>query len=535
MRSLLVILLGLFAVSPLAAQEDLQLEAARNAASTGDHARAVDLYKEAFADSDQLADDWSHELGTELTWADRPAEAIPWFERRLEAWPVDIDARLGLARALSWTDQLEEAWFQYRIVYYIDEGNLEARRGEARMLAWMDQLEESLERYDAILEDHPGDVETRIEHAQVINWRGEHFRAARLYEEILQDDPGNPQAMVGLAQALRWSGHERQAMLTLDPIREYPTASPLYRDLQFAARPYIEPATGWSQDSDALEVFSTELAWQGTSRVEALRNPRSRFGLVHERLWQPDQPDVENYGLSFGGAGKTSLRTTLNAYVGLRRFTSDGVINGSDQTGDLGWNLLTWDAWWTWLARRDVRVDVSTDRNYVQTHRAIGNGITLTRLGVSSDWRLSDEWTLSGILRQGFYNDGNSRTDGQVRARWQREGEWSYFVSPRLSAFWVSEPQDNGYWNPDDFRAAGLDLGISRTFARRWTPRAGVSVAREWEDGDGYGTFAYSVGVNWRISRTWEFDLGAGASDSRLSTSSGYARDWAGLSLRWRY
>jgi hypothetical protein len=182
-----------------------------------------------------------------------------------------------------------------------------------------------------------------------------------------------------------------------------------------------------------------------------------------------------------------------------------------------------------------VRVDVSTDRNYVQTHRAIGNGITLTRLGVSSDWRLSDEWTLSGILRQGFYNDGNSRTDGQVRARWQREGEWSYFASPRLSAFWVSEPQDNGYWNPDDFRAAGLDLGISRTFARRWTPRAGVSVAREWEDGDGYGTFAYSVGVNWRISRTWEFDLGAGASDSRLSTSSGYARDWAGLSLRWRY
>jgi tetratricopeptide (TPR) repeat protein len=269
MRSLLVILLGLFAVSPLAAQEDLQLEAARNAASTGDHARAVDLYKEAFADSDQLADDWSHELGTELTWADRPAEAIPWFERRLEAWPVDIDARLGLARALSWTDQLEEAWFQYRIVYYIDEGNLEARRGEARMLAWMDQLEESLERYDAILEDHPGDVETRIEHAQVINWRGEHFRAARLYEEILQDDPGNPQAMVGLAQALRWSGHERQAMLTLDPIREYPTASPLYRDLQFAARPYIEPTSNRPRDGPRTPMRwrSSLPNWPGRARV----------------------------------------------------------------------------------------------------------------------------------------------------------------------------------------------------------------------------------------------------------------------------
>ena len=117
----------------------------------------------------------------------------------------------------------------------------------------------------------------------------------------------------------------------------------------------------------------------------------------------------------------------------------------------------------------------------------------------------------------------------------QRNRRFNYWVSPRLSGFWISDSQDRGYWNPDNFYSAGLDLGITGTFARVWTPRLELSSAREWEVGNGYGVFAISAGLAWRITRTWELDLSGGASDSRLSTSSGYARDWASLSLRWRY
>ena len=535
MRNSFLFLLLLLTAIPATAQDADPLAEARSAAWASDHPRSIALYLAAFEADSTLVGEYADELGTQLTWNDQPAEAIPWYERRLEAWPVDIEARLGLARALSWNDQLEEAWFQYRVVYYIDDGNLEARRGEARMLAWMDDLDESLEKYDAILEDHPDDIQTRIERAQVINWRGEHFRAARLYEEILADDPGNAEAMIGLAQALQWSGQDRRAMTTLDPIRDNASALELYRDLQLAARPYVEAGTSWSQDTDDLDVVGTELSWNGTTPISLLNYPRGRLGLLHERMWQPGQPDIENWALNFGGANKTSLRTTLNAYFGLKKFTSDGVINDSDQVEDLSWTLFTWDAWWTWLARRDVRMDFSTDRNYVQTHRSVGNQISLTQFGVSTDWRFADEWMLSGLVRQGFYSDDNRRTSAQVRAQWQRDRGWVYTVGPRLSGFWISDPKDNGYWNPEDFFAAGVDLGLSRTFHRTWTPRIGLSTAREWEEGDGYGTFAYSLGLAWRITRTWELDLGAGASDSRLSTSSGYARDWAALTLRWRY
>ncbi len=535
MRSPWIILLALLVSSPAFAQDEVELRAAREAASTGDHRQSLELYSDAFEISPGLRDEYAHELGDQLTWADRPLEAIDWYWIRLEAWPIDIAARLGLARALSWTNQLEEAWFQYRVVYYLDEGNLEARRGEARMLAWMDQLDSSLEKYDAILVDHPGDIPTRIERAQVINWKGEHFRAALLYEEILEDDPGNAEAMVGLAQALRWSGQERQAMNTLDPIRGNPTAAPIYRDLEFAARPVVELTGGWARDTDDLEIFGTDLSWTGTAPLDFLNRPRSRLGLLHEDLWQPGQPDIDNWGISAGGVGKTSLRTTLNAYLGLKKFSSDGTILDSDQTGDLDWTLLTWDAWWTWMARHDLRVDFSTDRNYVQTPRALGYHTSLSQIGASADWRMSREWTLSGVLREGFYSDDNRRTATQLRARWQRNRQFSYWVSPRLSAFWISDPQDRGYWNPEDFFAAGLDFGITGTLAEVWTPRLSLGTSREWADDEDYGVFALSAGLAWRITRTWELDLSGGTSDSRLSTSSGYARDWASLSLRWRY
>jgi hypothetical protein len=494
-KKLLLVLATLLVATPSVARDLDPLADARAAAAASDHERAVELYLAAFAADSTLVGAHAHELGTQLTWNDQAAAAIPWYERRLEAWPIDIEARLGLARALSWTDQLEDAWFQYRVVYYLDEGNLEARRGEARMLAWMDDLDRSLEMYDAILVDHPDDIPTRIERAQVINWRGEHFRAARLYEEILQDDPGNAEAMVGLAQALRWSGQDRRAMNTLDPIRGNPSALELYRDLEYAARPYVQAGTSWSQDTDDLEVLGTEASWHGNVGLDFLNDPRARFGILHERLWQPGQPDIENWGLNVGGAQKTSLRTTLNAYLGIEKFSSDGVINDSDQVDDLSWTLFTWDAWWTWLARRDLRMDFSTDRNYVQTHRSLGNKVALTQFGVSADWRFADDWTLSGLVREGFYSDDNRRTSALARAQWQYEREWLLTVGPRLSGFWISDPKDNGYWNPEDFYAAGIDLGLSRSFRQRWTPRLGLSTAREWEEGRGYGTLAVSAGL----------------------------------------
>lgn len=527
--TLLLVLVG------TAAQAAGELEAARDAASRDDHGRAIGLYEQAFAADPGLADTCAGELALQYTWNDQPGAAIPWYERQLDTTPIDIDTRLGLARALSWNNQLEEAWFQYRVVYYLEDGNLEARRGEARMLAWMDDNDRSLAMYDAILVDHPDDIPTRIERAQVVNWRGDHFEAAHLYKEILEDDPGNAEATVGLAQSLRWSGQERLAMSTLDPIRDNPAAAPLYRDLELAARPYLEFNSARAVDSDDLEVFGNELSWTRNTSVGSLNNPRTRLGLRHERLWQPGQPDIQDWKLSFGGSAQTSRRTTLNAYLGLWNFRSDGTIVDSGQTGDLDWTLLTWDAWWTWLARNDLRVDFSTDRDYVQTPRAMGYETSLTQLGASADWRLAREWSVSGLLREGFYSDGNHRFSTEARTRWQRNHTWSYWVSPRLSAFWISDPKNRGYWNPSDFYAAGVDVGIMRTFNEKWTPRLELATSREWEEGNGYGVFAGSAGILWSITRTWELDLGGGVSDSRLSTSSGYGRDWVALTLRWRY
>ena len=49
------------------------------------------------------------ELGNQYTWADMPDSAIDWYEYYLLEHPDDMDAKLGVGRALAWSDRLDES------------------------------------------------------------------------------------------------------------------------------------------------------------------------------------------------------------------------------------------------------------------------------------------------------------------------------------------------------------------------------------------------------------------------------------------
>lgn len=508
------------------------LESARTHAFADEHAEAIADYRRAFEQDPALADRWAHELGHQLTWADRPDAAIPWYRRRLEADPTDIEAGLGLARALGWADRTEDAQRAYEQLLEGHPGNLEARRGRARMMAWQDRLEAARAAYEEILDDHPADLETRLQHAQVVNWSGRHSEAAQLYRDILANHPGDRQATVGLAQALRWGGREREALRALDPIHAHEDAAELYRDLRRSAAPVARLGGGWTGDSDDLRILTTEASWEGYTRGDL----RARVVLRDLRFEEDGQPDLAARGLNLGGSRSLGDRTAANLYVGFLRFGSDGPITASGATDDLRWTLLTYDGWLTWHPRPRLRVDFASDRGFVETPRSLGHRTSVTHLGLSAEFRGGARWSVGALLREGFYSDSNGRTLARVSLDTRRGRGWVLRAGPRLSVFRFHAQRDRGYWNPGDFLSAAFSLALAdERPGHRLRPRLELAPAHEWEDGNGYGVLAWSIGLGVELTDGWHLDLGGGRSDSRLSTDGGYERKWARVVLEWRH
>lgn len=508
------------------------LQRARTHAAADEHDEAIVDYRRAFQEDPTLAERWAHELGHQLTWADRPGDAVPWYERRLRAEPSHLEARLGLARALSWDDRTARAQTLYEEILEDHPDHLEALRGRARMIAWQDRLEEARLAYEEILADHPDDHETLLQRAQVVNWSGRHAEAAELYRAVLTRHPESRQATMGLAQALRWSGKERQALRTLDPIREQDPVADLYRELRRSAAPVARVATGWSEDSDELRIRTTEASWEGYTP----RDVRGRFVLRHLRLDEDDQPDLAAWGVSVGGSRALDERTTANLHVGFLRFGSDGPIAASGATEDLEWTLFTYDGWLTWQPSSRLRVDLASDRGFVETPRSLGHRTAVTHVGLSADLRVGEAWTVGALMREGFYSDGNGRTSGRISLDRRLGRGWVLSGGPRLTAFRFHSRLDRGYWNPGDFVSAAVALRLTdERPGRRVHPRLELTPAREWEDGESYGVLAWSLGLRIDVGRNWQIDLAGGRSDSRLSTDGGYERGWARAVVGWRH
>jgi tetratricopeptide (TPR) repeat protein len=104
----------------------------------------------------------------------------------------------------------EETWPEaialYREALAADPELRDARLQLARVLSWSKQFDASVAEYDALLERWPGDLEARIGRAEVLSWAGRNAEATAAFAAILQADPGSARAQRGLARVQRWSG-----------------------------------------------------------------------------------------------------------------------------------------------------------------------------------------------------------------------------------------------------------------------------------------------------------------------------------------
>lgn len=430
MGILVVVLGGLVATAPAhAAKENMTvdelLEQARTAASNDRHAYAIQLYLRAVARDSTLRTELGVELGNQYTWFDKPDSAVIWYNYYLEEYPDDIDAKLGVARALAWGDHLDEA-----IQYYSDllpvagDRKTEARLGLAKTLAWRGDHEEAEAAYRNILEDEPDNLDAQLGLAQAVNWAGRYREAQDLFKKILDAHPGNHDALEGLAYAQYWAGRSDLALQTI-------AGAPAGVDLGGVSRVITEKN---KVDGELLYIHrdnSTDGDWDA-ARLQALWVPRYRtqvgFAFVQGMQHKGAYPDIERkefqgvlaYRWSETFAISATLGPQFNSWEPFAFQPGDPVIGNFD--------LIVWDIYATVTPRDYLRIDVGTNREVLTVPTAIFNEINFVGINAGVDWRPRERLLLVGQVRYEDFSDDNRR--------WSLRERFEYTPSLRLAYRW---------------------------------------------------------------------------------------------------
>jgi YaiO family outer membrane protein len=120
------------------------------------------------------------------------------FTSVLEKEPRNRDARIGLARSLSFSGDHAGGEREYRAVLAANPGDVEARLGLADVLAWRKQYREAEGVLSDLAGERPKDPEVWSRRGKVALWSGDRAGARRFFEKTLEIDRGNAEAKRGI-------------------------------------------------------------------------------------------------------------------------------------------------------------------------------------------------------------------------------------------------------------------------------------------------------------------------------------------------
>jgi tetratricopeptide (TPR) repeat protein len=313
------------------------------AALPGAPARAQDAAETALAQARRAAD------------GGRNAEAIaPYREALRQAGEDRPDWRLELADQLTWAGELDEAVEEYRRVIASGRGDLmkKAHTGLGRALARRGDYAAAVAALDAALALDPADREAALLRAQALSWDNRQAEAEAGYRTLLASDPADQRALLGLARVQSWRGRQRAALTTLARLPDTPTdpveaVTITAEAQQWLGRPDRAAAT--LRQRLAAVPDDTRAQWL-LERLE--RDTRHEVRFDARRFDQSDGLDVEQFNLGADyrladGRGRFGPRLQYAAF---------------DPTG------------------------------------APGDTITVTRIGASGGWRLSDALDLNATI-----------------------------------------------------------------------------------------------------------------------------------------
>ncbi|MGI9043775.1 MAG: tetratricopeptide repeat protein [Gemmatimonadaceae bacterium] len=426
---------------------DSLLTRARSAARDSRNAESAKLFRAVLDREPNRARDVLREYADQLTYSGRAREAIPLYRQSLgygTSASDSLPARLGLALALSRSDQLQEAESEYERILRLYPGNVEATKGRARVLVW----------------------------------RGRHRAAQAQLRALLSREPADRDAALLLAQSQHWSGRSDRALKTLDgPLAQHPDGRRLLEEIHRSQAAATRLTLEQSRQSDDLEIAAGVLQHSVPLSGQAL----AEFRLEQRRFSPRGDPagDTKVTRPSIYGRRWIGEALELNIAPGLELITQPGLRDGA--------TTFVYDSWLTIRPADYLRLDVSSNRSTFDNVRSLQKRIAQTSGGASADY-LPDELTrLTGRVIGSRFTDGNTRSTFQVEAERQVIRAPHFYVGARGERIAFERQLDNGYFNP-------LRYGAVVATGRAWNEAV---AGRAWWNIDGsWGREAVNPGEN---------------------------------------
>lgn len=515
------------------------LSRAREAAAEDRHRDAIDLYLRAVERDSTLRPAVSLELGHQYTWAEVPDSAIVWYETYLVNNPGDLDAELGIARAVSWAGRLREAEARYTALLAEGGGRRnEVLLGLAKVKAWQEDYGGAERVYWEILHTDENNNDARLDLGETLNWSGRHRDARSMFETIVKSEPDNAEAIKGLAESDLWIGRPDRAIQTLDRAFEQGVRNDDLDETAAAIRRTRDPrgstAFSYSKNTDDGEIrtVSTSLTWPLGYLTEV--------GLAYSigRLHESGFPDIDRNELSMSVARRFSDELAVTAAPGYQFNRFDPVVVSPGQGEVDEFDLFVWDAYVTVLPRDWVRIDAGTFRETMDIPLPVFKRIRVTTANVGLDWRLLHRLATFWETKYSDYSDGNSRVAALERAEWthpfrvrQRPGNRVIFIQGvEYSSF--GKQLDNGYFCPASYFYAYGGLRFVTDLGKKVNVSLDGRLGGEKEDGNEWASVgAFEGGLRVRITGTVVLTGGYFKSGSRLDSPDGFRADGFFVSL----
>lgn len=157
--------------------------------------------------------DWQArlELARLLTYRQRYQEAIGEYRKVLVVKPELAEARLGLAQALYWSGDQEGA---AAAMAKIPPEELEEqdRLFLADILVTRQQYPEAIKIYAQYLRQNPADQQVRLQKAQTLAWAQRYPEAIGQFEQLVAARPNDRQLKRRFAEVLTWAGENDRAI-----------------------------------------------------------------------------------------------------------------------------------------------------------------------------------------------------------------------------------------------------------------------------------------------------------------------------------
>jgi len=452
--------------------------------------------------------------GALLVLATSPTLAQPVAD---EALPRDL-RMIEANSLLDEKDRYDRAISLYREVLADDPADDEARLWLARVLSWKGSTEASLVEYDFLLAGPNATREIAIERAEVLSWGGRYEDAEAAFLALLAEQPDDARAARGLARVYLWSGRKREAQQAFEralALEEDPDARQELDELTRGLGASGDVNSRYFSDSDGFELTAVT----ATSSFDWSFDTRLLLSATYTRIDQ----EADLLGRTFGANGFDALFGVEHSPIPGLRLSVEVGGRYWDEADDHflarvrgQWSLPSNTALGFELEQGDF---LSRSDSF----EAVIAGLEATSLRGTVWQGYAGGFSTFFYLDTAFVSDGNTRVTGGGNGAWRPFREHELELGAALGVLTFTE-RSLLYYDPNvDFSASVSAKGFYPIPRLPWLGidaevRIGLGYA-EQAGLEGFG-FTYSVAGGPKIRRDgyWLSFTAARMQSQRTST-----------------